>query len=44
MKFLCLAYEEQAVLDALTPPECGTRATVVKRSSYIDGLRVARIP
>ena len=37
MKFLCLAYEEQAVLDALTPPEWHElrRETL----EYVDGLR-----
>jgi len=37
MKFLCLAYEEQAVLDALTPEEWDAlrRETL----EYVEGLR-----
>ena len=37
MKFLCLAYEEQAVLDALTPPEW--HALRNETLEYVDGLR-----
>ena len=37
MKFLCLAYEEQAVLDALTQPEW--HALREETLEYVDGLR-----